>query len=160
MYIQSSQFIAKYHKQSLQIVLWQSIGDESFALPRVIDKSDQNRQNTYLAVSWQILFFVHSNFTDYLRIAQAIITNSFGAKCSGWHVFTSPRLLIKLTKLGKTHIWLYLGKEWFLYIQTSQFIAKYHKQSLQIVLWQSIGDEIFAPSRVLTNLTKIGKTHI
>ena len=124
-----------------------------------IDKSDQNWHNTYLAVSWQIMFFVHSNFTDYLRIAQAIITNSFGAKCSGWH-FHPTRLLIKMTKLGKTHIWLYLGKEWFLYIQTSQFISKYHKQSLQILLPQSIRDENFAQPRVLTNLTKIGKPHI
>ena len=48
-----------------------------------IDKSDQNRQNTYLAVSWQISVFVHSNFTDYLRIAQAIITNSFSGKVFG-----------------------------------------------------------------------------
>ena len=63
-----------------------------FAPPRVKfgDKSDQNRQNTYLAVSWQLLVFVHSNFTDYLRIAQAIITNSFRAKCSGWHFHPTP----------------------------------------------------------------------
>ena len=135
-----------------------------------IDKSDQNRQNTYLAVSWQLLVFVHSNFTDYLRIAQAIITNSFRAKCSGWHFHLTPAVN-KIDKLGKTHIWLYLGKEWFfapprvhskhIFTVHSKFIiAKYHKQSLQIVLWQSIRDEIFAPPRVLTNLTKIGKTHI
>ena len=55
-----------------------------------IDKSDQIRQNTYLAISWQIMVFVHSNFTDYLRIAQAIITNSFRAKCSGWHFHPTP----------------------------------------------------------------------
>ena len=42
-----------------------------------IDKSDQIRKKTYLAIIWQIMVFVHWNFTDYLRIAQAIITNSF-----------------------------------------------------------------------------------
>ena len=111
-------------------------------------------------LSWQILVFVHSNFTDYLRIAQAIITNRFRAKCSGWHFHPTPAVN-KIDQFRQKIISDYIfGKKWFLDIQTSQIISKYHRQSLQIVLWQSIWDEIFAPPRVLTDLTKIGKTHI
>ena len=73
-----------------------------------IDKSDQNRQNTYLAVSWQLLVFVHSNFTDYLRIAQAIITNSFRAKCSGWHFHPTPAV----SKIDQIRQSTYLTISW------------------------------------------------
>ena len=124
-----------------------------------IDKSDQNRQNTYLAVSWQILVFVHSNFTDYLRIAQAIITNSFRAKCSGWHFHPIPAV----NKIDQIRQNTYLTISWErMTFVHSNFTV--HLKRSQAVIANTFAAKYsgwnFSPPRVLTNLTKIGKTQI